>query len=208
MNNTRPVFDHLGLWCADLPTSAARFEQAVGVPSMPGGRHEGQGTWNRLVGAGAGAYLELIGLDPDQDARGPIATQAESLDDLAPCLLAFRASDLGSLAETAKQAGFATPGPTSMSRDGGDGRPISWQILFLSHPEHSGLPFFIDWQDTPHPSERLGDGVSISGIWIATPKPEALSCLLGSLGLEVETRYGETARLHAAVTGPGGRLAL
>lgn len=206
MNNTAPVFDHIGLWCTDVLESAKRFERDVGVQTQLGGRHEGQGTWNRLVGAGPGQYLELIGPDPEQSTRGSIATQAAELPDLAPCLLAYRSDDLGAITDAARTAGCETPGPFSMQRAGNDGAVIEWRILFLTHRDHTFLPFFIDWQTTPHPSEQLGDGVNIIGIVLATPDPDGLSKLLGQLGLEVETRYAKRAAIFSEIQGPMGVL--
>ncbi|MEM1364002.1 MAG: VOC family protein [Pseudomonadota bacterium] len=208
MKNTGPVFDHIGLWCTDVLESAKRFERAVGVQTQSGGRHEGQGTWNRLVGAGPGQYLELIGLDPEQSIRGSIATQAADLPDLTPCLLAYRSEDLETITDAARAAGCETPGPFSMQRLGTDGAVIEWRILFLTHRDHAFLPFFIDWQSTPHPSKHLGEGVNINGIALATPHPDRLSKLLGQLGLEVETRYAERAALIAEIQGPQGILGI
>ena len=53
----------------DLDAAAARVEAALGVPAVPGGRHEGLGTHNRIVPLGGG-YLELLAVaDPEQAAR-------------------------------------------------------------------------------------------------------------------------------------------
>lgn len=206
MIKTAPVFDHIGLWCTDVLESAKRLERDLGVPTHTGGRHEGQGTWNRLVGAGAGQYLELIGLDPQQSVRGAIAAQSADLPDLTPCLLAYRSGKLDAIAKAALAAGCETPGPYPMQRVGSDGVLIEWRILFLTHPDHSFLPFFIDWQATPHPSVHLGEGVGVSDVVLVTPKPDRLTQILRQLGLEVKTRYGEIDSLHAAFHGPGGVL--
>lgn len=206
MENSDPVLDHVGLWCTELEASAKRFEDLTGIASVTGGRHHGQGTWNRLAGAGEGLYVELLARDPAQSVRGPLAEAAEGLPDLAPCLIAYRADDLEGLATRALKAGFTTPGPFAMQRQNAAGETLAWRILFVRHRDHPLLPFFIDWQDTPHPSQALGSGVSVSDIWLETRVPDPLARSLEGLGVKIATRYGEDNRLHMTLEGPAGRL--
>ena len=61
--------DHIVLAVPDLADGVAGFEGLTGV--RPVGRsHEGLGTANFLVGLGVGAYLEIIGPDPDRPRPG------------------------------------------------------------------------------------------------------------------------------------------
>jgi len=205
MTETRPVFDHIGLWCTDLAVSAKRFESRFGVPAQAGGRHEGQGTWNRLVGAGSHAYLELIALDESQSARGAIARRASGLPDFTPCLIAYRTCGLSELADRARTAGCETPGPIAMQRDGADGHPISWEVLFITHPLHDMLPFFIDWKNTPHPSKTLGDGIRIGNIHLQTPRASELAALLRRLDIDLNIQPGTAPELHCTLEGPAGQ---
>jgi Glyoxalase-like domain len=58
--------DHVIYAAADLDAAAARVETALGVAAVPGGRHDGLGTHNRIVPLGGG-YLELLGVaDPEE----------------------------------------------------------------------------------------------------------------------------------------------
>ena len=47
------------LGVADLDAAASRLEQAFGLTALPGGRHPGWGTANRIVPLGS-CYLELV----------------------------------------------------------------------------------------------------------------------------------------------------
>lgn len=49
-----------------LTQAVASFAGLTGVQPVSGGSHQGMGTTNFLVGLGAGAYLEIIGPDPNQ----------------------------------------------------------------------------------------------------------------------------------------------
>ena len=191
MGNSVPVFDHIGLWCHDLGKSAERFETLLNAHVEPGGRHDGQGTWNRLVGAKDDVYLELIARDPDQNQAGPIIRSVGNQSDLTTCLVAYRTSDLEGTHKRAIEAGAASLGIQSMSRAGADGQKISWRLLFIQHPDHPVLPFFIDWQSTPHPSTRLNPVLDIAPPVFRTPTPDSLQGLLKHLGVAAQSVYGE-----------------
>ena len=51
--------DHVIYATRDLDDAAGRIERELGLVSLPGGRHEGLGTQNRIVPLGGG-YLELL----------------------------------------------------------------------------------------------------------------------------------------------------
>jgi len=64
--------DHVIYGTADLELATARIEKELGLPVLPGGHHEGQGTHNRIVPLG-NAYLELMAIDDaDEAATSPI----------------------------------------------------------------------------------------------------------------------------------------
>src|SRR6185503_19995197 len=96
----------------------------TGVRLSPGGSHPGLGTRNRLADLGDGAYLEVIGPDPDQPA--PAEPRPFALDDLtSPRLVTWslRVADLDAAVAHAKAQGH-NPGPIlPMSRPLPDGPP-------------------------------------------------------------------------------------
>jgi hypothetical protein len=66
--------DHVIYAAADLDAAAARVEDVLGVAAVPGGRHEGLGTHNRIVPLGGG-YLELLAVaDAAEAERSPLGS--------------------------------------------------------------------------------------------------------------------------------------
>ena len=61
--------DHVIYVTADLDAAAARVDAELGLASVPGGRHEGFGTHNRIVPLGGG-YLELMAIADADEAAG------------------------------------------------------------------------------------------------------------------------------------------
>ena len=60
--------DHVIYATRDLEGAAGRIERELGLASLPGGRHEGLGTHNRIVPLGGG-YLELLAVADQQEAE-------------------------------------------------------------------------------------------------------------------------------------------
>src|SRR5204863_3015141 len=61
------VVDHVLLPVADLEVGAQRFYERFGLKGIPGGRHPGLGTANRIVPLGL-QYLELIAVVDETEA--------------------------------------------------------------------------------------------------------------------------------------------
>jgi len=63
--------DHVIYGTADLDVAQRRIESELGLEVLPGGRHVGQGSHNRIVPLGDG-YLELMAIhDPEEAATNP-----------------------------------------------------------------------------------------------------------------------------------------
>lgn len=78
----RVWIDHVIYATSDLDAAAARVESELGLSALPGGRHHGHGSHNRIVPLGGG-YLELMAIaDPEEAAGSPIggALQARLAD--------------------------------------------------------------------------------------------------------------------------------
>jgi hypothetical protein len=67
--------DHLVIAVSDPDAAAAELADVVGLAFTGGGRHEGLGTFNRIAFLGD-AYLELMGVDDTEAARGWAIGQA------------------------------------------------------------------------------------------------------------------------------------
>lgn len=152
--------DHIVVAAPDLAKAKAEFASWTGAELADGGPHPGAGTCNALGSFGGGAYLELIAPDPAQAVAGAITgTNGERFAALEkPVLLhwAVRTNNLSAVADFAGQAGFVAGPIRDMARVTPDGERLQWQLMGLSGRGHTlgGLvPFFIDWQGSPHPAD-------------------------------------------------------
>ncbi|MBT8457809.1 MAG: VOC family protein [Rhodobacteraceae bacterium] len=162
------ALDHLAVAGDTLDASVAHVEETLGVKMGARGQHARMGTHNRLLGLGAGLYLEAIAVDPEaprpphprwfdlDHRRGPagLANWILRTDDLAGALASVRL-DLGR--------------PLDFVR--GDYR---WQMAV---PEDGKLPFdgaapaLIEWGGDMHPAAALDDsGCRLVRVEIAHPK--------------------------------------
>src|SRR5262249_24399132 len=127
----------------------------TGVRPVKGGSHVGLGTANYLVGLGGGAYLEILGPDPDQ--ADPTQPRPFGADDLTePCVATWciRPPDFDAAIAAAKARGY-DPGPAeAMSRRSTEWTLLAWRLT--RRGDDSGVdglvPFLIDWGTTAHPS--------------------------------------------------------
>src|SRR3954465_7163221 len=63
--------DHVIYGTTDLDVAQRRIERELGLDVLPGGRHVGQGSHNRIGPLGDG-YLELMAIhDPGEAAKNP-----------------------------------------------------------------------------------------------------------------------------------------
>ena len=142
--------DHVVWGAGDLDEAAGRLLERYGLGSVPGGRHPGWGTANRIVPLGRG-YLELMAVvDPEEAARDPVGRAlSRLLEDGDGLLMWCLATD--DLDSTASRLGLAIQ---SKSRVLPDGARIGWRLAGLEVAlREPWLPFFISWEVPPerHP---------------------------------------------------------
>ncbi|GAB2819540.1 VOC family protein [Actinocorallia aurea] len=199
--------DHLVVAGPDLAEAVAWVEDALGTPSAEGGAHPGIGTRNRLIGLGGGGYLEVIGPDPAQPAPGsprPFGIDALDRPRLVGWAWAVPSGELADRAARAAAAGFDPGPPRAMSRRTPSGALVSWRLT----PLRAGLlPFLIDWEDSPHPSEGL-PGVALRSLELLTPEPGAIASGLAALGARADVRQASHPALVAHLTTPAGAATL
>jgi hypothetical protein len=194
------LIDHLVYATPDLAVV-----DRLGISLSPGGPHLGLGTRNHLASLGVGAYLEVIGPDPEQPApAGPRLFGIDELDEPRLVAWAARVSDISSAVSRAKAHGY-DPGPvTPMSRRRPDGALLEWQ---LTPPGPGLLPFLIDWGSTPHPAEAAVRGAELVSFTGSHPDPDSIHKGLSALGVELTVEVGEPA-LRAVIRTPAGEVIL
>ena len=194
--------DHIVVAAADLETAKLEFFDMTGVMPVDGGPHPGGGTRNALVAFSSDCYLEIIAPDPQQDLKG---TNGERFAALAKTELlhwAVRSSDLEALSNqiaTALEQAHSQPsgdspnrppirpGPIyNMARDTPTGERLAWRLMGVQKHNLGGLiPFFIDWQDTPHPTQAAPVVGALHSLQLSLPssgpQDDVLVRVLGTL---------------------------
>jgi hypothetical protein len=201
-------FDHLAIAVEDLEAGAAAVGAVLGVPLEPGGVHPAMGTHNRLLSLGAGAYLEVIAIDPDAPAPG--RARWFGLDRFSgppvPRAWVVRCDDLAAALAVAPE-GAGKP----MALERGD---LRWSMAI---PKDGMLPFdglfpaLIAWQGTAHPADRLPDrGIRLVALELAHPEAGALRAVLGASLRDERIRVVEGAapKLRAVFQTPTGERVL
>ena len=159
--------DHVVRAVPDLDGAATRLLDRYGLASVPGGRHPGWGTGNRLIPLGSN-YVELISVVDRAEAeqtefgRTMVERVARGEQWFAVCL----ADD--DLDATANRLDLVIE---SGSRILPDGAVIRWRSAGLGDAKREPwLPFFIDWDVPPdlHPGRgSAAHRADVTGIaWV------------------------------------------
>ncbi|MFD8546954.1 VOC family protein [Streptomyces sp. NPDC059649] len=202
------VLDHLVLATPDLAATVAEVAALTGVRPVPGGSHPGRGTRNHLLGLGGGAYVEVIGPDPEQPA--PDRPRWFGIDALTgPRLVtwAVRVTGIAARVAAARACGHDPGEAVAMSRRTPDGGRLTWRLT----PPGAGdrlAPFLLDWGATPHPSAGL-PVLPLVALRAVHPDPAAARATWAALGARWpgELAAGPEAQLTAVVEGRYGRVA-
>jgi hypothetical protein len=203
--------DHVVRAVPDLDDAAARLLDRYGLASVPGGRHPGWGTANRLIPLG-GAYIELISVvdraEAEQSAFGRTMLEhvAQGEQWFTVCLADDELDATATRLDLEIGAGF---------RVLPDGSIVRWRSAGLDAPKRaSWLPFFIEW-DVPshlHPGRAaVTHRVAATGIaWIELAgDPAMLREWTGGADLPFRLTEGDPGiRAVGVGTGEGGELRL
>jgi len=196
--------DHVIVPVPDLDRGAAQLLGKFGLSSVPGGRHAGHGTGNRVIPLGAD-YLELMAVvDPTEAAASPLGrwVTAHTTTDLKPAALCLRTDDIASIAASLEEE------PEAMSRQRPDGSTLSWHVAGLSGmlgPDNR--PFFIEWHCRPqdHPGATpIDHRVEIAGIaGVKIGAPGSLEPMLAGIdGISITKGVGVIETTIGTTTGP------
>jgi hypothetical protein len=202
--------DHLVYAAPDLAQGMREIETRIGVAPTLGGQHPGRGTRNALVSLGGDAYLEIVSPDPDQPA--PAGSRWLGVDSVTTSRIttwAVKGSDLIDLRDRALRNGVPLGDVRSASRRRADGVSLSWS---LTEPEplvaDGAIPFFIDWGESPHPSQAAAAGLTLVDLRLEHPDVASIQRMLRALDLDVAVSAGERPAIVASIDGPHGRVEL
>ena len=145
------ALDHVILAAGDIDVAGTDLAREHGLASLPGVRHAGHGTGNRIVPLGD-AYIEIMGVvDEAEAAASPMGRWLRERTADGDCLAAvcLRTEAIDPLAQ---RLGLRVQ---PMSRDAPGGVTLSWRLAGLAEAmADPSRPFFIDW-DIPadqHPA--------------------------------------------------------
>jgi hypothetical protein len=205
------VIDHLIYATPDLEQTVKEFGDALGVVPQQGGPHVGLGSRNALVALGAGVYLEIVGIDPEQEA--PPEGRLFGLDEVAaPRLAAWCASPAAPLEKIVASGlanGYDAGEILEMSRARPDGVMLRWRMTSARGPREGGvLPFFIDWGENEHPARALAPGLRLAAFGALHPQPRRIRALLSIFDERVTVECAAEPGLEAKIEGPRGTLHL
>jgi len=202
--------DHVIVGVSDLDAAARRFLHELGLDSLPGGRHPGWGTSNRIVPLGQ-EYVELLAVvDPDEATTSEMGRLfASSIGSENRPIGWCVATD--ELTDVAERLGLSI---SNGSRALPDGSFLRWRA---AGPERAlvdpSLPFFITW-DVPeeqHPGRvAVRHKFEPRGIsWIEVGgDPARLLDWLGSDELPVRVKPGPSAVLAVGIETASGEIVL
>lgn len=201
--------DHFVWGVSDLDHGCAHIEALFGVAPEPGGTHPGLGTCNALLSLGAGQYFEIMA--PKAPPPESIGARLAALDEPGLVTWVVRRTGLHALADQIDQTplGVGRAGPVKTERLTPDGDRLSWELLFLTRHAHAGLlPFFIDWQETPHPSDSTPLGGSVLDFQIQARGADAINPILAALDTPTTAIPAPYDALALSVQTPNGAVEL
>lgn len=196
--------DHLMYAVPDLELGMQQIHELTGIEPIMGGSHPGVGTRNALLSFSADQYLEIIAPDPEQNLAGTTGELLARNPNSGLRAWAVASDDLATVRDAAATQNVAARDIINMARTTPDGVALAWQLLFLHEPH---WPFFIDWQNSPHPALTAPQGCQLSNFVVTTPDPQQYAALLAKLDLQVEVKEG-TFGFSAKLTTPNGVVEL
>ena len=151
--------DHVIYATGDLDAAETRFRDEFDLPTVPGGRHEGLGTHNRIVPL-ANGYIELLAIaDAEEAAASPLAAAVldalEHGDRLAGWVVAVE--------DVEPVAARLQTSIIEVRREGMTGR-VTGLAEALAEP---WLPFFIERRPDQAPPDVPRPDVGIEWIELA-----------------------------------------
>lgn len=125
-----------------LDAAAKRFSERFGLASVPGGRHRGWGTANRIVPLGT-SYVELVAVvDPAEAGASDFGRPVFGGGGAARAAVGWAVAT-DDIEPTARRLDLEVE---TGSRTRPDGSTLSWRVAGLGRAMQAGaLPLFIQW---------------------------------------------------------------
>lgn len=200
--------DHIVMGARTLEEGAAFIENLLGVKPQPGGKHEGAGTHNMLLGLGPDCYLEIIAPDPSQPE--PAHPRLFDLDDPATKLMLEAEPRLLTwVARTpSMDAIMSRLGPRGgVVRDMKRG-DLAWR--FAVPPQRQDMdnliPAMIEWKGERAGRHLHDSHLRLTALEAEHPEADALRTALDERGLgeALKVKRGPHPRLIAHLRGKDG----
>ena len=206
------MLDHIVLAAQDVQAAVEEIAAATGVRAELGGRFEGRGVYNHLLALQDGAYLEIIGPDPQQAGHeGALPFGMHLTEETKVAHWCAKAgAEIEQRVASAREAGYDLGAVQPLGRVLADGTRLDWRLSIGGWPPLMGglVPFLIDWGDALHPSETAVKGCTLVDFHAEHPDPESVQAGLAAVGVELRVERGDAAALFATLEGPGGRITL
>ena len=168
--------------------------------------------YNHLLALQDGAYLEIIGPDPQQSGHEGAMPFGMHLTEQTRVAhwCAKAGAEIEARVESARAAGYDLGAVQPLGRVLADGTRLDWRLSIGGWPPLlDGLvPFLIDWGDALHPSETAVGGCRLVEFYGKHPDPAAVQAGLDAVGAALRVEQAEAPALVAVLEGPGGRITL
>jgi hypothetical protein len=208
--------DHVLVAVRNLDEAAHDFEKRYELSSIPGGRHPGIGTANRIIPLGR-SYIELIAVVDQAEAlssaRSMRVARAVSLGRTF-ATWAVRTNHLDDLRVHLASRGLVLPETAQGSRARPDGTMLRWRSQELRWRSHESiadddvLPFVIEWEGPANlhpgrvPAAHRSGASAIRHVVLGDPDPAAAASRL-----ELVLGRGAQGARRAHFAAPGARRA-
>lgn len=203
--------DHFVWGTPDLEYGNGLIEKLFGVRPMQGGSHPGPGTRNSLVSLGPQIYLEVIA--PDVGTISPNSPGDRLKQLKTPGLMTWvsRSAHLKDLAQLAQNSTseFTLLGPIKTQRETTTNEMLTWELLFVIQHQFGGLmPFFIDWQNTVHPSLSSPSAGQFKEMRLRSPDAVLLNEALNVFDIDLRAQHANEAAIEVEIVSSTGNVVL
>ena len=175
-----------------LDSAVTSLEKRLGIRPVPGGRHEGRGTRNALMGLGDRIYLEILG--PDSEALAPDRPRWFGVDRLdVPRLAGWAAAgtELDALVERAVSRGVRLGAVSEGSRRRPDGVLLSWILTDTAASPGDGSSRSASTGATRRTRRSGPGGVTLAGLGPSIGAAENRG-MLAAVGVALDVRAAAT----------------